>query len=148
MNAAAKKYWDAYWGTKERPNVVSAWMFGDSPDELAQKVLSGKKTATCSAYALYEVQNEPLPQLNEYSIILNSLEEPVAMIKTTDVSLIPFCDVEEEFALAEGEGSYEEWKQIHERYFKEEMGKVGLPFSNEMLLVCERFVLVDDKGGI
>lgn len=147
MNSATKEYWDQYWGSEEKPDSVSAWMFGDTPDELAQKVVSGKKTATCSAYVLYEKENEPLPEINEYSIVLNSSEEPVAIIKTTEVSLIPFNEVNEEFALAEGEGTYEEWRHIHERFFKEVLSNAGLPYSDEMLLVCERFALVDVKGG-
>ncbi|GKV55822.1 RNA-binding protein [Sporosarcina sp. NCCP-2222] len=147
MNSAAKEYWDQYWGSEEKPDKVSAWMFGDTPDALAQKVIIGQKTATCSAYVLYETENEPLPEVNEYSIILNSLEEPVAIIKTIEVTLTPFNEVNEEFALAEGEGTYEEWRLIHERFFKEALSTAGLPYSSEMLLVCERFELVDVKGG-
>ena len=143
MNQAAMEYWERYWGDKERPESVSAWMFGDTPDELAQLVIEEKKTATCSAHVLYELENEPLPTTEEYSIILNSKEEPVAIIKTTDVSIVPMNDVTEEFALAEGEGTYEEWREIHDRYFKSELVPRGIEFSDDMLLVCERFTLID-----
>ena len=143
MNQAAMEYWERYWGDKERPESVSAWMFGDTPDELAQLVIEEKKTATCSAHVLYELENEPLPTTEDYSIILNSKEEPVAIIKTTDVSIVPMNEVTEEFALAEGEGSYEEWKAIHDRYFKSELMPRGIEFSEDMLLVCERFTLID-----
>ncbi|WP_432359897.1 ASCH domain-containing protein [Sporosarcina sp. UB5] len=143
MNQAAKSYWESYWGDKERPASVTAWMFGDTPDELAQLVIEEKKTATCSAHVLYELENEPLPTTEDYSIILNSKEEPVAIIKTTDVSIVPMNEVTEEFALAEGEGSYEEWKEIHDRYFKSELLPRGIKFSEDMLLVCERFTLID-----
>ena len=145
MNQAAMEYWEQYWGDKERPESVSAWMFGDTPDELAQLVIEEKKTATCSAHVLYELENEPLPTTKDYSIILNSKEEPVAIIKTTEVSLVPMNEVTEEFALAEGEGSYEEWKSIHERYFTSELTPRGIEFSEDMLLVCERFTLIDVK---
>jgi uncharacterized protein YhfF len=145
MNEAAMGYWERYWGDKERPASVSAWMFGDTPDELAQLVIEKKKTATCSAHVLYEVENEPLPTTEDYSIILNSKEEPVAIIKTTDVSIVHMDEVTEEFALAEGEGSYEEWKEIHDRYFKSELLPRGIEFSEDMLLVCERFRLIDVK---
>ncbi|MDW0115955.1 ASCH domain-containing protein [Sporosarcina thermotolerans] len=120
-------------------------MFGEAVDELAQAVIEGRKTATCSAHVLYELEKEPIPVVNEYSIILNSLNEPVAIIKTVDVSIIPMNEVTEEFALAEGDGSYRNWKEIHERYFKRELGKVGLKFTEDILLVCERFELVDVK---
>ena len=143
MNQAAKNYWNEFWGAKERPALVSAWMFGEAADELAQSVIERRKTATCSAHVLYGLENEPVPIIGEYSIILNSLEEPVAIIKTVEVSVIPMNEVTEEFALAEGDGSYRNWKDIHERYFKRELGKVGLEFSEDILLVCERFELVD-----
>lgn len=42
---------------------VDAWAFGADPDLLAQLVLEGAKTATASAYDLYELENEPLPQV-------------------------------------------------------------------------------------
>lgn len=145
MNQAAKVYWEHYWGDKEPPASVSAWMFGDTPDELARLVIEGKKTATCSAHILYELENEPLPTTEDYSVILNSKEEPVAIIKTIDVSIIPMNDVKEEFALAEGEGSYEEWKTIHVRYFKQALKETNQPFTESLLLVCERFTLVDVK---
>lgn len=148
MNQAAKEYWNQFWGDKERPTIVSAWMFGEAVDELAQAVIDGRKTATCSALVLYELENQPVPVVEEYSIILNSLEEPVAIIKTVDVSIIPMNEVTEEFALAEGDGSYRNWKEIHERYFKRELGKVGLEFSEDLLLVCERFELVDVKRKV
>lgn len=148
MNQAAKNYWNEFWGAKERPALVSAWMFGEAADELAQSVIEGKKTATCSAHVIYELENAPVPVIEEYSIILNSHEEPVAIIKTVDVSVIPMNEVTEEFALAEGDGSYRNWKEIHERYFKRELDKVGLKFTEDILLVCERFELVDVKHKV
>ena len=48
MNQAAQTYWDEFWKDEKKPTSVSAWMFGDSPDELAQLVIDGVKTATCS----------------------------------------------------------------------------------------------------
>ncbi|MEZ7171183.1 ASCH domain-containing protein [Sporosarcina sp. OR05] len=145
MNEAAKTYWESYWGDKEPPASVSAWMFGDTPDELAQLVIDQKKTATCSAHILYELENEPLPTTEDYSVILNSKEEPVAIIKTVNVEIVPMNEVTEEFALAEGEGTYEEWKAAHVRFFKQELKEVHRSYSEDMLLVCERFTLIDVK---
>ena len=114
MNEAAKSYWDEYWKDGEQPGGhVSAWMFGALPDELAQLVIDGKKTATCSGHIFHELEKEPLPKVGEYSIVLNSKEQPVAMIKLVDVSIVPMNEVTEEFAVAEGEGPYEAWKSAH-----------------------------------
>ncbi|MBA4536685.1 ASCH domain-containing protein [Bacillus aquiflavi] len=147
MNKAAQIYWEAYWKEREKPQSVSAWQFGDNSDDLAQLVIEGKKTATCSAYMIYELEHEPLPTIGDYSIILNSAEEPVAIIKTTEVTLTPMNEVTEEFAFAEGEGdrSYRYWKEAHEEFFTDQLNKIGHKFSEDMLLVCERFELVDVK---
>lgn len=147
MNEAAQTYWDEYWKDEEKPATVSSGMFGDTPDELARLVISGEKTATCSGYAFYGLENVPLPTADDYFIILNQAEQPVAIIKTVEVMIVPMNKVTEEFAIAEGDGSYENWKSIHEKYFTSELEKVGLEFSEDMLLVYERFKLIDVKDG-
>ena len=147
MNQQSKIYWDEYWGEREKPKSVSAWQFGAIPDELAQLVIEGKKTATCSGLIFYEKENEPLPTTKDYSIILNSKDQPLAIIKTTEVSIMPMNEVSEDFAVAEGEGTYEEWKEAHVNFFTRELKKINLEFSEEMLLVCERFKVVDVKEG-
>ncbi|CEG26474.1 ASCH domain-containing protein [Bacillus sp. B-jedd] len=150
MNDLAQKYWNEYWETKqeEAPKSVSAWQFGDDADYLAQLVIDGIKTATCSGFIFYELENERLPAVDDYSIILNSRDEPVGMIKITDVKKMPMNEVPEDFAIAEGEGdrTYQYWKDAHTRFFTQELGKLGLEFSEDMLLVCERFELVNAKG--
>ncbi|MEH7225343.1 ASCH domain-containing protein [Bacillus sp. JJ1566] len=147
MNTAAQQYWDEFWGGKEKPESVSAWQFGADPDYLAQLVIDGIKTATCSGYVFYEIENEPLPRVDDYSIVLNSKDEPVAIIKTVEVTIQPMNEVPEEFAIAEGEGdrTYQYWKDVHVRFFTCELQKIGREFSEEMLLVCERFALIDVK---
>ena len=67
-----------------------AWQFGGNPDELASFVLSGRKTATASAYRLYEIDGEPLPMEGDISIILNSQEEALCIIRTTKTAIVPF----------------------------------------------------------
>lgn len=145
MNMAAHQYWNQYWKGKEMPKTVTAWQFGADPDSLAKLVIDGSKTATCSGYDFYELENEPLPKVGDYSIILNSKDEPVAIIKTVEVTIQPMNEVPEEFAIAEGEGdrTYQYWKDVHIRFFTEELRKIGRDYTEDMLLVCERFSLVD-----
>ncbi|MEI4624078.1 ASCH domain-containing protein [Bacillus pfraonensis] len=147
MNQLAQQYWNEYWKENEKPQTVSAWQFGASPDYLAQLVIDGVKTATCSGHIFYELENESLPTTNDYSIILNSSDEPVAIIKTIEVTLTPMNEVSEEFAIAEGEGdrTYEYWKNTHIEFFTKELNEIGREFSEDMLLVCERFELIDVK---
>src|SRR5699024_2073235 len=106
------------------------------------------KTATCSGYIFYELENEALPKVDDYNIILNSADEPVAITRTVDVTITPMNEVSEDFAIAEGEGdrTYQYWWKEHERFFKEELQKIGREFSEDMPLVCERFEVVHVKG--
>lgn len=105
------------------------------------------KSATCSTHILYEIEKEPLPKVGDYSIILNARDEPVCIIRTSDVSIEPMNKVSKEFAYTEGEGdrSYDYWKKTHINFFTDELNKIGLKFEEDLLLVCERFELVDVK---
>ncbi|MDM5191784.1 ASCH domain-containing protein [Bacillus hominis] len=150
MNPLAQTYWDTYWGNNEKPKSVTAWQFGDSPDYLAKLVIDGVKTATCSGHIFYELENEPLPTTNDYSVILNSQDEPVAIIKAIEVTVTPMNKVNEDFAIAEGEGdrTYTYWRDTHIQFFTKELNELGLSFSEDMLLVCERFELIDVKNKV
>lgn len=123
------------------------WAFGDEVDVLAALVASGRKTATASAFPLYELEEESLPQEGEYSVILDSREQAVCIIRTERVYLVPFRDVSEEQARREGEGnlSLAYWREVHERFFRQEMEEAGLVFDEDMLVVCEEFSCVYTK---
>lgn len=147
MNQSTEIYWNEYWKDQTKPKSVSAWQFGTDPDKLAQLVIDGIKTATCSGHIFYELENEPLPTTEDYNIILNSNDEPAAITKTVEVTITPMNEVSEEFAVAEGEGdrTYEYWWNEHERFFREELKTIEREFSEDMLLVCERFEVVHVK---
>ncbi len=118
------------------------WAFGDDPDRLAYLTLNGIKTATASAYPLYEAENEPLPKAGELSMVLDGNGNPVCIIQCTKVSVVPFCQVTQEHAWKEGEGdrSLKYWSEVHEAFFSKELMAAGLQFDEKMLVVCEEFV--------
>ena len=124
-----------------------AWAFGEAADELADLVLRGIKTATCSAYDLYEAEGEPLPKPGEYSVILDSKDDAVCIIETTRVYIASFSEVTEEHAFKEGEGdrSLEHWRMVHKDFFTKELASIGQPFNESMKLVLEEFQLVKGK---
>ena len=149
MNKNAQLYWDEFWKDKTQPKSVVAEQFGfeHHADELAQLIVDGKKTATCSAHVLYEIENEPLPTVDLYTVVLNSKNNPVAIIRTIEVQIIKMNEVPESLAIAEGEGdlTYEHWWNGHKKYFTIELKEHGIEFSEDMLLVFERFEVVDIK---
>ena len=121
-----------------------AWAFGDDADGLAELVRQGIKTGTSSAYPLYELEGEPLPEASGYSVILDSRDEAVCIIENTKVYVVPFCEVTADHAFKEGEGdrSLAYWKKVHEAFFTECMKEAGLTFDEDMKVVCEEFRLV------
>lgn len=136
-----QQMWESYAKREQIQADYEAWSFGADADELAGLVNEGIKTATASAYPLYELEGEALPKAGEYSVILNAQEEAVCVIRTEKVFVVPFCDVEERQAWKEGEGdrSLSYWRTVHERFFREELAQLGLSFDEKMNVVCEEF---------
>ena len=132
------------WERSGLAGTYEAWSFGEAPDKLADLVLQGIKTATCSAYDLYQINTEPLPQAGDYSVILNSSEEAVCIIKTIKVYVTEFKNVSEEHAFKEGEGdrSLEYWRKVHESFLTNELASVHKSFENNTKVVCEEFEVV------
>ena len=117
--------------------------FGDS-EELCKKLLrlvrSGKKTATCEALRAFEAGAEDMPVVGRRDIALNWDDSPALLLETLEVTQRSFCDVDEDFALAEGENDdLDGWRRDHQAYFERTGG-----FDPEMTVVCERFRLIHD----
>jgi len=139
MNEATLKFWNKYWGREEKPVNVGAYCFGDTPDELAAMVVKGEKTATCNALRLYELNNRVLPKVDDYNIILNKVLEPVVLIQLEKVEFVPYDEIDENFAIAEGDGSYENWDNIHTRFFTDALSQFNETFNRKIILVCQHF---------
>ena len=136
---------ETLWKRSGFEGPYEAWAFGDAPDELAELVCNRIKTGTASAYPLYEVEEEPLPAVGEYSVILDSREDAVCIIRTSKVTVVPFLEVSAEHAYKEGEGdrSLEYWREVHREFFtKDMMETAGLVFTEDMPVVCEEFEVV------
>ena len=140
----AEQMWKAFSEKREINAPYDAWAFGDDADTLAELVLTGAKTATCSALPFYELEEESFPREGEYSVILDSRDQAVCVIQTTRVYRTPFRKITEEHAWKEGEGdrSLTYWLQVHEAFFSRELSQVGMAFSQDLMLVCEEFLRV------
>jgi uncharacterized protein YhfF len=129
-----------------------AWGFGDSPemaDELGQLVLSGTKTATCSLLWEYKLEDEPVPQVGELSIVLDGRGEPLCLIETTEIRTRSYNMVEVQFAYDEGEGdrSLAFWRDAHWHFFSRQCDRLGFQVNEEMPLICERFRVIYPQSG-
>ena len=137
-----QEMWNAY--KKINPLIgaeIDAWAFGVEADLLADLVIKGEKTATASAYDLYAVDNDPLPQEGTFDIILDSQDRAVCIIEITKVSVQPFNRVSADHAFKGGEGdkSLAYWRQVHEDFFKDCLGEAGLTFTPDSKVVLEEF---------
>jgi uncharacterized protein YhfF len=142
-------YWHTYLATLSDVSPLSreqyvAEQFGDSAElanELGALIVSGAKTATCSAVWEWEVEGKAVPQIGLKTIVLDGSGEPLCIIETTEVRILPFDEVDAAFAKEEGEGdpSLEYWREAHWRFFSRALPKIGREADRRMPLVCERF---------
>ncbi|WP_027572298.1 ASCH domain-containing protein [Bradyrhizobium sp. WSM1743] len=125
----------------ERYRHLRTFAFGDSPalaDELVELVIKGIKTATCST------EDEPNTSTpGERWVVLDGRGEPRCVIESVEVTYRRFNEVDAAFAYEEGEGdrSLTYWRRAHQSYF----GRLGR-YSDDMMLMCERFRLVEVFG--
>ncbi|MCG7519128.1 ASCH domain-containing protein [Ruegeria sp. Ofav3-42] len=122
---------------------AQTFKFGDSAmmsAELLSLVRAGRKTATCGALRDYPDGSPETPVVGRRDIALEWDGRPALVIETVNVSVCRFCDMSEDFALAEGENeTLGGWREDHRRYFERNGG-----FDPEMELLCERFRLIED----
>ena len=147
-------YWRSYLatlpeGSSARDETYEAWSFGDTPemaDELGALVVSGRKTATCSALWELEAEDGPMPRVGEKAVILNGGDEPLCVIETTEVEVRRFDGVDERFAGDEGEGdrTLKYWRGAHRDFFARTLPGIGRAFAEDMPLVCERFRVIHE----
>jgi len=152
-NPQAAAYWQNYLAGLPQDHAhrsadYTAWGFGDSAamaDELGQLVREGKKTATASLLWAYEHDEEPLPQVGDLSVILDGKKQPLCIIETTEIRILPFNTVDAQFAYDEGEGdrSLAYWREVHRHFFSRSCARIGRSFNESMPIVCERFRVVD-----
>jgi uncharacterized protein YhfF len=131
---------------------LEAFHFDDneqSANALAALVLSGKKRATASLLWGYEQSSKPLPRAGDLSIVTDFAGNPICIIETQQIDILPFEEVSEEFAAAEGEGdgSLGFWRAVHEAYFGRECKRFNLKPQPRMPVVCERFKVVFSSGA-
>ncbi len=152
-NDAVQKFWNDF--CQNNPEIdpetpFQTWYFGLAHEdalELCSLVLEGKKTATASLVWEYEAKPKDAPILNGYSVVTDFDGDPKCVVKTTELRVLPFKDVDADFAFDEGEGdqSLDHWRGVHWDYFAKRCAEIGMEPSLEMLVICERFKLLYSK---
>ncbi|HXZ16580.1 MAG TPA: ASCH domain-containing protein [Roseiarcus sp.] len=120
---------------------LETFSFGDNPElaeGLGRLVLEGKKTATCWA-----ASEGPKTRTGQRWVMLDGGGSPRAVLETVDLVQRRFDEVDEAFAYEEGEDdrTLAFWRAAHRSYFGRR------EFSEDMLLWCERFRVVERLQG-
>ena len=109
---------------------------------LVEAILSGEKTSTTGLLAEYQRDGEALGSPGDRSVVLDVDDRDVAIIELTEVSVRRLADVDLAFARDEGEGfeTVAAWRDAHEQFWN---GYWDEPLTDDSLVVCERFRLVE-----
>jgi uncharacterized protein YhfF len=143
-------FWRAFTSTighDPSDRFYEAFHFDDnapSADELAALVLAGTKRATAALVWTFESERKPIPKPGDLSVVTLFSGKPVCVIETQNIQIVPFSEVDADFAATEGEGdgSLAYWQRVHKAYFGRECQRLGREFSLSAPLVCERFSVV------
>jgi uncharacterized protein YhfF len=125
-------------------------------DALVAAILSGRKVSTTSLCLEYEIEGAALPVPGQRTRVVDSTNQPIAVIETTRVDVVPLGDVDIEHALDEGEGftSVAEWRAGHEKFWHSDemrnaLGDPAFTVDDDTRVVLERFRVIEllDTSG-
>ena len=128
--------------------AVRVGAFGDSPElseELLSLIRSGRKRGGASLVWAHEADAEPIPTVGEIEIVVDHLNAPALVTRTTSVEVVPFNEVSAQFAAREGEGdsTLEYWRKAHWAFFSRECQRIGRVPSETMPVVCASFEVLN-----
>lgn len=109
----------------------------EEQNELSQLVLIGEKVATSS---LLELKKEKdLTSVGDIWQIQDGFKQDICMVKVSEVEIKKFKDITEDFAIKEGDGSFNNWLEIHKNYYSFLLNKNGKLLEDTTLLECVYF---------
>lgn len=112
---------------------------GEFREQLNALIVAGSKTATIGHPHDYSSEGEEPETVGERVAVLDSNGHVVTHIVITDIALIPFTDIEDDFALASGEGhrDADHLRAGYTRYWAD----AGLEVAPDELVYAIRFAL-------
>jgi len=113
---------------------------GELRQELIGLVLSGPKRATAGLLSYYEIEGEALEAVGEKLVLIGDDGTRVGLVQIIEVEVVPFAEVSDDFAEAEGEGftGHLDWAMAHRAYWE----RIGRRIDDSTDVVCLRFELL------
>jgi uncharacterized protein YhfF len=147
IHISINEMWSAYLaglGLALTTPLPPHWHFCDNridADACMHLVFSGRKRATTPSLWFFEARGLKVPRAGDLDIVTNWEGVAQCIIRTTAVSIIRFCDVTAEHAMAEGEGdgSLDYWRTVHWEYYQRELAGTRYAPVKDMPLVCQYF---------
>jgi uncharacterized protein YhfF len=130
---------------------ISEFVFpGPLRDRLISAILDGRKVTTTSLALEYEIEREPLPSEGQRSVVVDSNNQPVCVIETAEVLIVPLGEVGYEHVVDEGEGyaTVSDWRAAHENFWRSKemtasLGDSTFILDDATLVVLERFRVIE-----
>ncbi|MFS0704935.1 ASCH domain-containing protein [Cellulomonas sp. 179-A 9B4 NHS] len=121
--------------------------FGDSAalsDALLAVVLDGRKRATAELVTEFAARDEPLPRIGSHWVACDGAGHPRAILRSTELRVATFDEVDERFAYDEGEDdrTLTSWRREHRRYWERTCARRGAVWREDDEIVLERFAVV------
>ncbi|MEP7360726.1 MAG: ASCH domain-containing protein, partial [Chloroflexota bacterium] len=129
--------------TRDLPPFELGYARTELRRKLVEAVLRGDKIGTAGLATDFAPHtSDPLPKRGDRWRLLDFDDEPVGIVETTEVRVVPAGQVDVHFARDEGEGfeSVADWRAAHERFWSDHS------ITDETLIVCERFRLMEPPG--
>jgi uncharacterized protein YhfF len=125
-------------------DLSSLWHTPQDATEIAKLVVDGIKTATGSLFWSYLADGKPVPSVGDLWVVIDGDSNPVCAVQTTNVEIIPFNEVPEDYARWGGEEdcSLESWRRMYWRYMALECNRIGREPTVTAPLVMERFAVI------
>lgn len=98
--------------------------------ECALAVLEGRKVATSALALPFDRGEDRFPEPGDHEIVTLFDGAPYAVIRVSHWDRTRFGDVDEAFAIAEGDGSLEAWRTTHLRYYGTVCEAYGVPLTD------------------
>jgi uncharacterized protein YhfF len=131
--------------------AIDVWSFGDRPEmasQLAHLVMCGEKRVTMGWVDAAEKDGTPLPLVGGVSVVTDAFGYPRCVLRSAEVKLVPFGEVDAASAAGEGEGDLTraDWHEGHTAYFQGEAARNGLVFDDTAVIAIERFEVLHIVG--
>ncbi len=147
-----QRYWEQFLnslppGTRRPSGHAGTAEFGITEDdarEIARLVRNGTKTASGGLVWANEFDGTRGSHAGDLWVVVAGPDEPVCIIETTEVRILPYDEVPEEYAWEGGEGdrTMSDWRRMYWEYIVSECARIGRNPDRKAPLAMERFRVV------